>query len=217
MVDPLHSRQAGILPPDRLENTHVAVAGVGAVGSQVVQQLALCGQRLIEFYDPDVIEIGNLYPQGWAEGELGQPKVDVIADRIGYFRAKCERRFRQARFPLDEVDAQVIFLCVDSMDARREIYEAYRDSVRLLIDTRVAAETIRVVSCCGDNLRDYYPSTLFRSEDAFQGQCTTRMTLHHANLAAAIAVQQYSMWLRDLTFFERDVTINARAMELSTG
>jgi molybdopterin/thiamine biosynthesis adenylyltransferase len=209
------SRQAGILPTEGLFTHRVVVAGVGAVGGQLVRQLVLCGQRDVTFYDHDDVEEANLYPQGWAESDLGKSKAVALNDALLATGRKATINAVPTQVPYDGVEADVMFLCVDSIHTRKLLFEAYKHKVKLIVDTRVAADTIRVLIACDEIGWDYYSSTIFDAKDRFDGGCTTKMTLHHANLAAGLAVQQYSLWMRKIPLM-KDILMNLVAMEMSS-
>ena len=67
---------------DRLRRAHVAVIGLGGVGSWAVEALARCGVGELTLIDLDDVCISNVNRQLHAlEGELGKPKVDVMERR----------------------------------------------------------------------------------------------------------------------------------------
>ena len=66
----------------RLAHAHVAVIGVGGVGSWAVEALARSGVGALTLIDADDVCVSNTNRQSHAlEGEYGRPKVDVIAAR----------------------------------------------------------------------------------------------------------------------------------------
>ena len=66
----------------RLANAHILVAGVGAVGNEVVKLLALMGVGHLLLVDFDTIEISNLTRSVlFRETDIGQSKAQVAALR----------------------------------------------------------------------------------------------------------------------------------------
>ena len=66
-----------------LNSSHVAVFGIGGVGSYAVEALARAGIGTITVIDNDVYEITNLNRQLYATTEsIGQKKTDVAENRI---------------------------------------------------------------------------------------------------------------------------------------
>jgi len=204
-----YARQSGILDPEKLRQTSVAVIGCGAVGRQTALQLASSGQRNLNLYDHDIIEEVNLGPQAWPAGALGWSKVEQLTEQIRADYPDAEPIPHRQRCPLTGVTADVLFFCVDSIETRRRLWEAYKD--RVIFDARVAGEIIRLISVTDEEQRVHYPDTLFSSGEAMQASCTTRMTVFSANIAAGLLMEQYSKWLRGLPL-DRDTLINLLAM-----
>ncbi len=208
------SRQASLLPPDRLSQILATVIGVGAIGRQVALQLAAAGQRRIQLFDHDRVEVVNLGPQGYYESDVGDLKVDAVGRVMQQMQTEVVLELCPRRIGRSERLGSVIFVCVDSIDTRRRIWEEYGEEATLFIDGRMAAETIRVVTSCDRESAAYYPSTLFAGNEAFQGACTAKSTIFTANIAAGIMMEQYSKWLRGHPL-DRDILINLLAMEMS--
>ncbi|UXI66701.1 tRNA threonylcarbamoyladenosine dehydratase [Tahibacter amnicola] len=77
-VDRLYGRGS----VERLAGAHVAVIGVGGVGSWAVEALARSGVGRLTLVDPDDVCVSNTNRQLHAlDGEFGRAKVDVLAQR----------------------------------------------------------------------------------------------------------------------------------------
>ncbi|MEM9478971.1 MAG: tRNA cyclic N6-threonylcarbamoyladenosine(37) synthase TcdA [Verrucomicrobiota bacterium] len=75
---------------DRLKNSHVCVIGVGGVGSWAVEALARSGIGAITLIDLDDVCVTNINRQLPAlDGQIGRPKIDVLADRIALINPDC--------------------------------------------------------------------------------------------------------------------------------
>ena len=87
------SREAMLLGEDglaRLQRAHVAVFGVGGVGSFVAEALARAGVGTITLVDNDTVCESNLNRQLVAlHSTLGQYKTDVMAARIRDINPEC--------------------------------------------------------------------------------------------------------------------------------
>ena len=107
-----------------LETVHVAIVGLGGLGSLVAEQLAHLGVRRFTVVDNDRLETTNLNRLvGAKRSDVGRLKVDIAARNIrGISRAsKVERIPRNVRESeaLDALKlADFIFGCVDSDSAR---------------------------------------------------------------------------------------------------
>jgi sulfur carrier protein ThiS adenylyltransferase len=74
-----YTRQADIVPAERMANLTVTVVGVGAIGRQVALQLAAMGISKLQLIDFDRVEIENLCCQGYLENDLEMLKVDATS------------------------------------------------------------------------------------------------------------------------------------------
>ncbi|MBK9990576.1 MAG: tRNA threonylcarbamoyladenosine dehydratase [Verrucomicrobia bacterium] len=75
---------------ERLSAAHVAVVGIGGVGSWVVEGLARSGVGAITLIDLDDVCITNVNRQLPAiDGQIGRPKVVVMAERVKSINPAC--------------------------------------------------------------------------------------------------------------------------------
>lgn len=82
----LYARQAqlGLAIP-----THVAVIGLGGIGSWVAIQLAMSGVPNLTLFDPDNVEESNRNRLPFCQGSIGRPKVEVVSEFIRAIRPDC--------------------------------------------------------------------------------------------------------------------------------
>ena len=74
----------------RLRGAHVGVVGVGGVGSWTAEALARGGVGAITLIDLDEVCVSNVNRQLHAlDGEIGRPKVVVLAERIRLINPDC--------------------------------------------------------------------------------------------------------------------------------
>ncbi|HZR18373.1 MAG TPA: tRNA threonylcarbamoyladenosine dehydratase [Verrucomicrobiae bacterium] len=75
---------------ERLRRAHVCVVGLGGVGSWAVEALARSGVGRLTLIDLDDVCISNVNRQLHAlDGELGKPKVEVMARRVAAINPDC--------------------------------------------------------------------------------------------------------------------------------
>ncbi len=75
---------------EKLKNCHVAVFGVGGVGSYAVEALARAGVGKIDLIDNDTFNVTNINRQLYATHKtIGQYKVDVARERILDINPEC--------------------------------------------------------------------------------------------------------------------------------
>ena len=74
----------------RLRPAHVAVVGLGGVGSWTVEALARSGIGALTLIDLDDVCITNVNRQIHAiDGQIGRPKADALADRVRRINPAC--------------------------------------------------------------------------------------------------------------------------------
>jgi len=72
------------------------------------------------------------------------------------------------------------------------------------------------LTACDFTSRKNYPTTLFHSDEAFEGPCTAKTTIYCANIAAGLMIAQFTKYLRQLPI-EPDIQLNILASELNVG
>ncbi|MDJ1169831.1 ThiF family adenylyltransferase [Roseofilum sp. BLCC_M154] len=114
---------------EKLAQAKVAVFGCGALGNEVLKNLALLGVGHIWVVDYDTIEIHNLTRSVlFRESDIGRHKAEVVAERVKELNPDTQvysilgkLEFAFGRGLLREMD--VCFGCVDSFGARRTLNE----------------------------------------------------------------------------------------------
>ncbi|UFH50294.1 tRNA cyclic N6-threonylcarbamoyladenosine(37) synthase TcdA [Pseudomonas sp. KNUC1026] len=114
--------QAGL---ERLRAAHVAVIGIGGVGSWAAEALARSGVGEISLFDLDDVCASNTNRQAHAlEGHTGQPKVEVTAQRLRAINPACTvhavQDFVTAETLGEYITEQLDFVvdCIDSVAAK---------------------------------------------------------------------------------------------------
>jgi sulfur carrier protein ThiS adenylyltransferase len=209
-----YSRQRDIVPPERLAICKATVIGVGAIGRQVALQLAAIGIPWLQLVDFDVVETSNLASQGYLEDDLGKLKVEATAAQCRRINSSIEAIPVAERFRRSMEIGNTVFVCVDKIDVRRLIWEAVKNTASFFVDGRMSAEVLRVLTAWDSESRRQYPTTLFRTDEAFIGPCTAKTTIYCANIAAGLMVSQFTKYLRQLPI-EPDIQLNLLASELS--
>ncbi|MGE8362514.1 tRNA cyclic N6-threonylcarbamoyladenosine(37) synthase TcdA [Pseudomonas sp.] len=110
---------------ERLAAAHVAVVGIGGVGSWAAEALARSGVGEISLFDLDDVCITNTNRQAHAlAGAVGKAKVEVMAERLRAINPACVvhavadfiTRDTMAQYITEELDA--VIDCIDSVAAK---------------------------------------------------------------------------------------------------
>lgn len=213
-------RQRDLVPPERLARCHAIVIGVGSIGRQVALQLAATGVPSMTLFDPDTVAVENLATQGFSPNDIGDAKVDAVGNACHEQCPMLELHVQRERFKKSSIRGwsrtqdHCVFLCVDTIEARRLIWESVRGVASFFTDGRMTAEVIRILASDCPSVDGVYPKSLFTAGEAFAGSCTAKSTIYTANIAAGLMVGQFARWLRRLRVTP-DQTLNLLASELT--
>jgi molybdopterin-synthase adenylyltransferase len=172
------------------------------------------GVPVLQLVDFDKVEISNLASQGYLQDDFDQPKVDATAELCRRINHDLHVEVGFERFKRTTPVGNCVFVCVDSITTRKHIWEALKDKANFLVDGRMSAEVLRVITAYDSSSREYYPQTLFTAEQAHTGPCTARTTIYCANIAAGFMLAQFTKYLRLLPI-DCDIQVNLLATELS--
>ena len=128
----------------KLNNSRVAVFGVGGVGGFACEALARAGVGAIDIFDRDTVSLSNINRQIIAlHSSVGRSKVDVMGERIKDINPDCAvRAFEVFYLPenADEFDLSGYDYVIDAVDTV---------SAKLEIICRSSAAGIPVISAMG--------------------------------------------------------------------
>lgn len=80
--DTLRDRQKTLFTDNFFDKTVAVIVGLGGIGSWVALDCALLGYKFLYLIDPDKIELSNLNRTLFKLDQIGQYKVDAIAELI---------------------------------------------------------------------------------------------------------------------------------------
>jgi tRNA A37 threonylcarbamoyladenosine dehydratase len=105
----------------RFARAHVAVVGIGGVGSWIAEALARSGIGRLTLIDGDEVCVSNVNRQVQAlDGTFGRPKVEVMAERLRAISPGVDVRAAQAFATTDNLAALLppdLTYLVDACDA----------------------------------------------------------------------------------------------------
>ncbi len=148
-TDMLHefSREELIIGEDNLNllrDKHVAVFGIGGVGSYVAEAFARCGIGHIDLYDNDKVSLTNINRQLIAlHSTVGRDKVSVMQERIHDINPLCIVKANHVfidKNTVDNVPFSMYDYVVDAVDTV---------TAKLLIIEKCHASGIPVISSMG--------------------------------------------------------------------
>ena len=181
------SRHKELFDPYKFEHP-VTIIGAGATGSWLALALAKLGIENITIWDFDVIEEHNVPNQAFGLCDISYPKVDAlyreIAQKTGTQIVSHIKPFTNQRL------AGIIFLMVDSMKTRKEIWDAsikMKSAVKLLIEPRMGLDVARVynVDPCDLTHVKEYENTYYDDDVAEVSACGVSKSVISTAMATA--------------------------------
>lgn len=125
------------------DESMVHIIGCGSVGSTVAENLVRMGVTNITLWDFDTVEAHNIVNQMFTADQIGMPKVEALRDLLLAINPELtdtlELRPKGWR---GKMLSGYIFLCVDSIELRRQIVETHFDSpyIKAMFDFRTRLE-----------------------------------------------------------------------------
>lgn len=182
-------RQADSVPLDILK-TKITIIGAGAIGSFTCLSLAKMGFQDIEIWDFDKVDTVNMSSQFYRLQDIGNTKADAIHHLVADFTGVGVKAKNRRYEPGDRLEG-IVICAVDSMKARRDIFETHKllaREVPFVIDPRMAIEDMALYTYVPVNFQDCerYEKTLHNDADAVQDRCTGKATMFTVNLIAGM-------------------------------
>ncbi|SDW04576.1 tRNA A37 threonylcarbamoyladenosine dehydratase [Pseudomonas syringae] len=119
------ARLYGVEGLARLRAAHVAIVGIGGVGSWAAEAMARSGVGEISLFDMDDVCVSNSNRQLHAlDSTVGRPKVEVMAERIRAINPDCvvhavaDFVTRDTMAECITTDMDFVIDCIDSVNAK---------------------------------------------------------------------------------------------------
>lgn len=128
--------------PDK-DDSRIHIIGCGSVGSTVAENLARSGVTKFTLWDFDHVESHNIANQMFTQEDIGKLKVDALKEIILRINPDAEPDIElQPKGWQGKMLSGYLFLCVDSIELRREIVKKHFDSpfVKAVFDFRTRLE-----------------------------------------------------------------------------
>ena len=188
-----YRNQSGILNVDEFDYLDVAVIGCGSIGSFLALGLSKLGLNNLMLIDGDKIENHNVPTQFYYADNVGNNKADILKSSLRNYAVKS--------FPMNLaanhiLDADVVFICVDSLKARKIALKCVLDSYaknkkpKLIIDGRMFRLMFRVftIDITKQSMLNKYTKSLLGKE--FSGKCTEKGIIQNVFAVTAVMLEQ---------------------------
>jgi len=190
-----YRRQMDVIDPRDIPP--ITIIGAGASGSCIGIVAAKMGCQNITIYDGDDVELHNIPNQYYPPESIMMNKSEALRREILRFTPDDIKPFVSAHnifwSEREMITTPYVFVCVDSMDMRRRIFNRLRrnNNVRWLIDTRMGAEyyEVHTVNMNDDEEKKLYEEDLrLEPRDA---PCTARSVIYTVMMMASRAVYSF--------------------------
>jgi molybdopterin/thiamine biosynthesis adenylyltransferase len=188
-------RQLEVFVPESFGHRKVTIIGAGATGSYVALLTAQIGIQNIDVWDHDIVEEHNLPNQIYFLHHVGLNKVDALKN---FIMNKCGFEISIHKEKVERQDIRpgsYVFLLVDSMKSRKEIFE---NCIRgkclntgLVIETRMGPDSGRIYAFNPNSVKQVqeWVDTLYPDDQAQVSACGATISIAPtASMLASMAV-----------------------------
>lgn len=203
-MHPDYWRQMDFYDPAK-NNHHVLVVGAGSIGSYVTFCLARMGVKKITVVDFDTVSSHNLPNQFFSEALSTSEallKTVVLKETIKLMIPSMDIEIKPVSYNEFIADQNspsfaAIFVCVDQMLAREQIYKTEtRMKTPLLIDVRAGGlfGNIYSIYLPSTNASRYYGNSLYKDSDVKPLPCTGTTIVDITMILAGMAVSRFRQY-----------------------
>lgn len=136
------SKSYEFFQPEKVDG-RIHIIGCGSVGSTIAENLARCGVTKMTLWDFDKVEPHNIVNQMFTQQHVGKLKVEALQDILMDINPEIKDTIElKPDGWKGKMLSGYIFLCVDSIELRREFVEKHMDSpyVKAVFDFRTLLE-----------------------------------------------------------------------------
>lgn len=126
------------------ETAKIHIIGCGSVGSTVAENLVRCGVTNLVLWDFDRVEAHNIVNQMFRQQDVGNLKCEALKDILSDINPEVANTVDVKPEGWNgKLLSGYLFLCVDSIELRREIVEKHMNStfVKAVFDFRTSLES----------------------------------------------------------------------------
>ena len=180
----------------------VTIIGAGGIASALVSMLSQMGFKTFHIWDDDKLEEHNLSTTAYPEDYLGMHKVECASNMIWLHNKKTSVTQYVKRWVPGDYLSDIVMLTPDNMETRLDVHMDWKrnDNRRALIDMRMGALTMEVISVDKDN--DNFGKTWQPSNKISDEACTAKHTIFTANIVAGLGASQLFNVLHNRSYWQ---------------
>ena len=208
LVDESTTRFSGAEWFNEIQKARIIVAGIGGIGSNVAFQLARMIPANLTLYDDDNVEMVNMAGQLFSNNNIGESKVDAIANMIYNYTSMKQVLAVKDKFTSDKEPGDIMICGFDNMRARKTFFNSWCNHISnksieerskcLYLDGRLSMDTLQILCIKGDdqyNIDRYEREFLFADYKADATVCSRKQTTYLACMIGSLMVNLFTNFI----------------------
>lgn len=208
LVDESTTRFSGAEWFNEIKKARIIVAGIGGIGSNVAFQLARMIPANLTLYDDDTVEMVNMAGQLFSSKDIGEAKVNAIANMIYNYTSMRQVFTIKDKFTSDKEAGDIMICGFDNMRARATFFSSWVGHLKdkteeerkkcLYLDGRLSIDTLQILCITGDdqyNIDRYKKEFLFSDSMADATVCSMKQTTYLACMIGSLMVNLFTNFI----------------------
>lgn len=208
LVDESTTRFSGAEWFNEIQKARIIIAGIGGIGSNVTFQLARMIPANLTLYDDDNVEMVNMAGQLFSSNNIGESKVNAIANMIYDYTSMKQVLAIKDKFTSDKEPGDIMICGFDNMRARRTFFNSWYNHILdksekerskcLYLDGRLSMDTLQILCIRGDdqyNIERYERKFLFADYEADATVCSMKQTTYLACMIGSLMVNLFTNFI----------------------
>lgn len=208
LIDESTTRFSGAEWFNEIQKARIIVAGIGGIGSNVAFQLARMIPANLTLYDDDNVEMVNMAGQLFSSNNIGESKVNAIANMIYDYTSMRQVLAIKDKFTSDKEPGDIMICGFDNMRARRTFFNSWYNHILdkseeerskcLYLDGRLSMDTLQILCIRGDdqyNIERYEREFLFADYEADATVCSMKQTTYLACMIGSLMVNLFTNFI----------------------
>lgn len=208
LIDESTTRFSGAEWFNEIQKARIIIAGIGGIGSNVAFQLARMIPANLTLYDDDNVEMVNMAGQLFSSNNIGESKVNAIANMIYDYTSMKQVLAIKDKFTSDKEPGDIMICGFDNMRARRTFFNSWYNHISdkseeerskcLYLDGRLSMDTLQILCIRGDdqyNIERYEKEFLFADYEADATVCSMKQTTYLACMIGSLMVNLFTNFI----------------------
>lgn len=208
LIDESTTRFSGAEWFTEIQKARIIVAGIGGIGSNVAFQLARMIPANLTLYDDDTVEMVNMAGQLFSSKDIGEAKVNAIANMIYNYTSMRQVFTIKDKFTSDKEAGDIMICGFDNMRARATFFSSWIGHLKdkteeerkkcLYLDGRLSIDTLQILCITGDdhyNIDRYKKEFLFSDFMADATVCSMKQTTYLACMIGSLMVNLFTNFI----------------------